>query len=176
VSPGREEDERLANLLGALALTLARRIERAVTADTGLGPSSAAALVTLHTYAEDEPLGVLGGALGLSHPATVRLVDRLETGGLVVRGRGRGDARTVGLRLTVAGRHAARRTLGARASALREALAGLDAAERRALAPLLERLLAHATVDGRAANLICRLCDAGACGHPARCPVTQAVA
>jgi hypothetical protein len=39
---------------------------------------------------------------------------------------------------------------------------------------LLERLLASVTTSGADANRICRLCDPGVCGHPARCPVTQA--
>jgi MarR family transcriptional repressor of emrRAB len=170
------DDARLANLLGALALALAGGVEGAVRAGAGLGPSAAGAIVTLHTYAEGEPLEVLRRALGLSHPATVRLVDRLETGGLVRRGPGLGDARTVAAHLTPAGRRAARDVLDARATALAEALDALDGPARRRLEPLLERLLARLTVDGRAANRICRLCDGDACGHPARCPVTQAVA
>ena len=170
------DDARLGNLLGALAITLTGRVEAAARAHADLGPSAAAAIVTLDMYAEGEPLEVLRRALGLSHPATVRLVDRLEAGGPVRRGPGRGDARTVGARLTTAGRRAARDVLDARADTLAGALVALDEPARRRLEPLRERLLAHLTVDGGAANRICRLCDAGACGHPARCPVTQAVA
>jgi hypothetical protein len=40
----------------------------------------------------------------------------------------------------------------------------------------LERLLASVAAGGEDANRICRLCDPGVCGHPARCPVTQAAA
>jgi hypothetical protein len=46
--------------------------------------------------------------------------------------------------------------------------------EHAALERLLERLLASATASGEDANRICRLCDPGVCGHPARRPVTQA--
>jgi hypothetical protein len=47
---------------------------------------------------------------------------------------------------------------------------GLGERERAAL----ERLLASVTSGSDDANRICRLCDPGVCGHPARCPVTQA--
>ncbi|MGZ8634255.1 MAG: hypothetical protein ACXWZZ_10455 [Solirubrobacteraceae bacterium] len=48
------------------------------------------------------------------------------------------------------------------------------AGERRALGPMLERMLAVETTDATASLVICRTCDPGVCGHPDRCPVTQA--
>jgi DNA-binding MarR family transcriptional regulator len=158
-------DERTANLLGALALTVADRIA------TG---SDAAALITLRNYAEGEPLDLLRRALALSHPAVVRLADRLQERGLVERRRSERDGRAVALRLTPAGRRAADEALAARASAIDDVLAPLDATERRALEAMLERMLATATTDATASLVICRLCDPDVCGHPARCPVTQA--
>ena len=158
-------DERTANLLGALALTVADRIA------TG---SDAAALITLRNYAEGEPLDLLRRALALSHPAVVRLADRLQERGLVERRRSQRDGRAVALRLTPAGRRAADEELAARASAIDDVLAPLDATERRALEAMLERMLATATTDATASLVICRLCDPDVCGHPARCPVTQA--
>src|SRR4051794_28089748 len=115
---GVADDLRTANLLGALSLTLAERAGAAIAGGTEVAGTDAAALVTLHNYAEGEPLEVLRRALGLSQPGTVRLVDRLERRGLVVRGRGSDDARTVGARLTGAGRDAAVRILTARAEFL----------------------------------------------------------
>ena len=158
-------DERTANLLGALALTVADRIA------TG---SDAAALITLRNYAEGEPLDLLRRALALSHPAIVRLADRLQERGLVERRRSQRDGRAVALRLTPAGRRAADEALAARASAIDDVLAPLDATERPALEAMLERMLATATTDATASLVICRLCDPDVCGHPARCPVTQA--
>jgi DNA-binding MarR family transcriptional regulator len=158
-------DERTANLLGALALTVADRIA------TG---SDAAALITLRNYAEGEPLDLLRRALALSHPAVVRLADRLQERGLVERRRSERDGRAVALRLTPAGRKAADDALAARASAIDDVLAPLDASERQALEAMLERMLATATTDATASLVICRLCDPDVCGHPARCPVTQA--
>ena len=158
-------DERTGNLLGALALTLADHI--------GTG-SDAAALITLRNYAEGEPLDLLRRALGLSHPGVVRLADRLQARGLVERHRSERDGRAVALRLTRAGRQAADAALAARGEAIGAALGTLEPAERRALAPMLERMLGAQTTDSTASLVICRMCDPDVCGHPADCPVTQA--
>lgn len=165
---------RTANLLGALALTIADRTSEAVATGTDLGPSDAAALITLRNYAEGEPLDVLRRALALSHPGIVRLADRLQRRGLVTRRRSAADGRAVGLTLTPDGRRAADAANAARADAVGTALAGLAAEERRALDALLERMLAATTTDAAATMVICRLCDPDVCGHPDTCPVTQA--
>jgi MarR family transcriptional repressor of emrRAB len=167
-------DGRTANLLGALALTLADRQGAAVQADAGLSGSDAAALVTLRNYAEGEPLDLLRRALALSHPGVVRLADRLQARGLVERHRSERDGRAVALRLTREGRAAADAALAARSEAIDAALSTLDADQRRVLAPMLERMLGAETTDSTASLVICRMCDPDVCGHPARCPVTQA--
>ena len=167
-------DQRTANLLGALALTLTDRAAAAVQADAGVSRSDAAALVTLRNYAEGEPLDLLRRALALSHPGVVRLADRLQARGLVERHRGGGDKRAVALKLTKAGRDAADAALAARADAIDAALETLDAGQRSALAPMLERMLGAQTTDATASLVICRMCDPDVCGHPDRCPVTQA--
>jgi MarR family transcriptional regulator, negative regulator of the multidrug operon emrRAB len=167
-------DERTANLLGALALTLADRADAAVRDGAGVAGSDAAALVTLRNYAEGEPLDLLRKALALSHPGVVRLADRLQARRLVERHRSDRDGRAVALRLTPAGRRAADEALAARAGALDAALSALDASERRALEGMLERMLGVETTDSVASLVMCRMCDPDVCGHPGRCPVTQA--
>jgi MarR family transcriptional repressor of emrRAB len=167
-------DERTAQLLGALALTLADRAGAAVEEDAGVSGSDAEALVTLRNYAEGEPLDLLRRALALSQPGVVRLADRLQARGLVERHRSERDGRAVGLRLTPAGRQAADAALAARGEAIAAALETLDPTQRRALAPMLERMLGAQTTDSTASLVICRMCDPDVCGHPARCPVTQA--
>jgi DNA-binding MarR family transcriptional regulator len=167
-------EERTANLLGALALTLSDRAAAAVQAGAGVSGSDAAALVTLRNYAEGEPLDLLRRALALSHPGVVRLADRLAARGLVERHRGDRDGRAVALRLTAAGRRAADAALAARADAIDAALETLDAGQRRALGPMLERMLGAQTTDSTASLVICRMCDPDVCGHPEHCPVTQA--
>jgi MarR family transcriptional regulator, negative regulator of the multidrug operon emrRAB len=82
----------------------------------------------------------------------------------------------VRLHLTAAGRREARRLLAARQAALAPLLSALGERESAALERLLERLLASITASGDDANRICRLCDPEVCGHPGRCPVTQAAA
>jgi MarR family transcriptional regulator, negative regulator of the multidrug operon emrRAB len=167
-------DERTANLLGALALTLSDRAAAAVQAGAGVSGSDAAALVTLRNYAEGEPLDLLRRALALSHPGVVRLADRLQARGLVERHRSDRDGRAVALRLTAAGRRSADAALAARADAIDAALETLDPGQRRALTSMLELMLGAQTTDSTASLVICRLCDPDVCGHPERCPVTQA--
>jgi MarR family transcriptional repressor of emrRAB len=167
-------DDRTANLLGALALTLADRTDAAVRDGAGVAGSDAAALVTLRNYAEGEPLDLLRKALALSHPGVVRLADRLQARGLVERRRSDRDGRAVALQLTAAGRRAADDALAARGEAIAAALGALDTAERRALTSMLERMLTAETTDPVSTLVICRMCDPHVCGHPGRCPVTQA--
>jgi hypothetical protein len=76
--------------------------------------------------------------------------------------------------LPACGRRAADDALTARAQAVDTALGSLDTSERRALEGMLERMLAAQTTDATASLVICRLCNPDVCGHPQRCPVTQA--
>jgi DNA-binding MarR family transcriptional regulator len=167
-------DERTANLLGALALTLTDSVGAALGDEVGVAGTDAAALITLHNYAEGESLDLLRSALGLSQPGMVRLVDRLERRGLLRRQRAERDARAISLRLTPSGRRAAEAAARARSRAIDRALGALDAGEQRALAGILAKMLAAETTDPVSSRVICRLCDPDACGHPQRCPVTQA--
>ena len=114
--------------------------------------------------------------LGLTSSGTVRLVDRLEDEGYLERGSGE-DGRTTTVRLTRAGRRAARRGTGARGDVLKGVLAPLSADERRQLDALLSRLLVGMIRGPGAERFMCRLCDTRACGHAeGRCPVRTAVA
>jgi DNA-binding MarR family transcriptional regulator len=162
---------RAANLLGAHALVVADRMREAA----GMELSSAAVLTALETFAGGASIDALRRVLGLSHSGGVRIVKRLEAEGLVAREPDPADRRAVRLHLTGDGRREARRLLAARQAALTPLLAGLGERESAALERLLERLLARATGSGEDANRICRLCDPGICGHPDRCPVTQAI-
>jgi len=162
--------ERAANLLGAHALVATDRMRRA----TGMEISSAAVLSALETFADGASIDELRRVLGLSHSGGVRIVRRLASRGLVAREPDPEDRRTVRLHLTAEGRRAARRVIAARQEALGELLAPLGRRETAELERLLERLLAAVTHDREAANRICRLCEPDVCGHPDRCPVTQA--
>jgi MarR family transcriptional repressor of emrRAB len=161
---------RAANLLGAHALVVADRMRRAA----GMELSSAAVLSALETFADGASIDQLRRVLGLSHSGGVRIVARLASQGLVAREVDPADGRAVRVHLTAEGRRAARGVIAARKETLAALLAPLGTRETAELERLLERLLAAVTDDREAANRICRLCDPDVCGHPERCPVTQA--
>src|SRR5216110_1270529 len=93
---------RTANLLGALSGEVAERLERRLKRHPNQTDSAAAALNVL-AFWEGASNAELAKVLRLSHPATVRLVDRLEAEGLVEARPGR-DRRAVALHLTGPGR------------------------------------------------------------------------
>jgi DNA-binding MarR family transcriptional regulator len=162
---------RTGNLLAAHALVVADRMREAA----GMELSSAAVLSALETFADSASIDDLRRILGLSHSGGVRIVKRLEGQRLIVREPDPADGRAVRLHLTPAGRDEARRLIAARHAAVAPLLAALDEDETADLERVLERLLTSVTGSGEEANHICRLCDPVVCGHPDRCPVTQAV-
>jgi DNA-binding MarR family transcriptional regulator len=164
---------RQSNLLGAFSLAIADRLQEVTRAETDRGGQAPAALAIL---AQQDRLGIEGlrEQVGLSQPATVRLVDGLVADGLATRRPGQ-DRRSVEIRLTAAGRARADAVLSSRRSVLDEVLAVLSAADRTALESLLEALLGSLTTDAVEAEVICRLCDLGACPLT-RCPVERALA
>ena len=160
-----------ANLLGSFSLAVAERVRSAGAAEAG-GGEGPAALVALTEFLDAPSIRELSAVLGLTHSATVRLVDSLEARGLVQREPGE-DGRAVALRVNAAGETKARAILAARAVALEELLAPLDRDERAELARLHSLLLGGLVDSGAAPEHVCRLCDTGGCGHASgRCPVT----
>jgi DNA-binding MarR family transcriptional regulator len=165
-------DARSANLLGALALAFGDELRFATENAAAHGASAPAALVVIGTY-PGLTIDALRPALSLSHSGTVRLIDRLEEDGLVLRGAG-ADGRSVSLQLTAAGRQAMRALLAERRAVIEGPLAALTARERKQLELLTEKLLAAMTRTREQADRYCRLCDEGSCPAP-RCPVECAV-
>jgi DNA-binding MarR family transcriptional regulator len=163
-------DDRLANLLGAFALAVTDRMAAGFAAADGSGASRAAALLTLRSFPGPSIEG-LRRTLGLTHSATVRLVDGLAAEGLVER-KPAADGRVVRLALSGAGRRRAAALSEARRDPLAGTLARLPAAERRALEGILERLLADFTDGRERADRICRLCEIACCPQ-GRCPVER---
>jgi DNA-binding MarR family transcriptional regulator len=157
------------NVLGALALEVARRVQEAGEAAGPHGASVPAALTALHGLTGGQSIDALRRVVGLTHSGAVRLVDRLAAAGLVERRVGV-DGRAVALQLTPEGRRAARRVLARREAAIETVLAPLPPRERADLARLHERLLTHMTGDRRDRRRVCRLCDVDACGRD--CPAS----
>src|SRR5437764_6850861 len=75
---------RQANMLGALALAVTDGLHERLVAADERGLSATAALIHLRLR-PGENIDFLARVLDISHPATVRLVDRLEADGLVER-------------------------------------------------------------------------------------------
>ena len=163
--------DRTANLLGALALVLTDRMTEETQTRAMHGAAAPAVVVSIGA----DPglsVGALAQTVGLTHSATVRLVDRLARDELVER-RGGTDGRSVGLHLTRRGIARRRAILKGRNQILSEALAALPVNDQAALTPLIEALLGAITQDRQQADHICRLCDEDICPE-ATCPVESA--
>jgi MarR family transcriptional repressor of emrRAB len=166
---------RSANLLGTVGLAVSDRIRAAGEAELGLSGSAPQALVALSTYLADEPLEVIARAFDITPSAVVRLIDRLESAGLVERRSGT-DGRRVSVRLTSRGHRQAKAILARRERELSDVLGALSAAERKELTRLNEKLLANLPEDVAGARRVCRYCDVRACGHyDGTCPVTRGI-
>jgi MarR family transcriptional regulator, negative regulator of the multidrug operon emrRAB len=163
-------DERTVNLLGALALSIADALNSIVEVNAGYGGEAPAALVTLGA---DPGLSInaLRQILDLSHPGTVRLIDRLEAQGLVERRSGV-DGRTLSLFLTEAGYERRQAILLERRQQLQLAISSLTQNDRKQLTILLEKMLAAMTTSELRNFAICRLCEEEVCPDD-RCPVEQ---
>ena len=159
---------RTANLLGALAGAVVDEYRAPLTAPPNRNTTSAAALKLIGD-ADGCSNRELSQALDLTHPATVRLVDRLVDAGLVERRAGT-DRRAVALRLTDAGGRRVRALLALLAGALDAIVDVLPAEQRRQLDRIAETLLRTMTGSPLGGARICRLCDEQAC-PPGRCPV-----
>ncbi|MEL6224126.1 MAG: MarR family transcriptional regulator [Cyanobacteria bacterium J06627_8] len=164
------DDERTLNLLGALALSVTDALSSVVEVNAGYGGEAPAAIVTLGV---DPGLSInaLRQILNLSHPGTVRLINRLESQGLVERRSGT-DGRTLALFLTEAGHERRKAILVERRQQLQRAMSSLTENDRKQLTKLLEKMLAAMTTSELRNYAICRLCEEEVC--PAdRCPVEQ---
>ena len=159
---------RTANLIATLAGAIVERVEQQQKRHANETSSTAAALNVIGFYPGCSN-GELSRALGLSHTATVRLVDNLEAADLVVSGAAL-DKRAVALRLTPSGRKRAKLTSHDRCQEVDRLIDILSRDQRHQLDAIAETML-HAMVKNvQEANRICRLCDVEAC-PPNRCPV-----
>ena len=154
------------NVIGAMALALSD----AVIADARrqVPQSINATGITLIGHEPGISIVELSKGLALSHPGTVRLVDRMVAGGFVIRSRSQEDGRTVALTLTPAGEAQEQAVLSSRCLSLEHALSHLSEVEVTMLSQISEKLLHSMVTDDDSALRICRLCDSDAC---IGCPV-----
>jgi DNA-binding MarR family transcriptional regulator len=161
------ESVRNRNVFGAFALMVGDNIVAAASTFAPAGGPTAAALVLL----DREPglsIRTLAAGVGLSHAGTVRLVDRLVSGGLVERRGHATDRRTRSLHLTATGQKASAKVLNARDEVIARALSTLTAGEAATLNSLSQRVLRACLRDLDHAYNICRLCGYATCSD---CPV-----
>ena len=165
-----------ANVLGALALTIADQInDRAAAACEQTG-STAAALSALAEFLDRPTQEQMRQVLGLTPSGVVRLVDRMVDAGLVARRPG-DDARSRSVVLTAKGRRAATRIATARAGYLEQLLGGLSATEAQTLHAILTKVATEVVAAKDGGAWVCRLCDLDACGRAeGRCPTANAAA
>lgn len=160
-------DPTLANRLAALATAL----DDAVHAETeDLSPSAVAALQTIR---QNGPLAIqdVAKTIGLTHSATVRLIDRLEKDWLVRRlGR---KGREVRVEVTARGRRRAAQFQDRRLAIADGLLEALEADERVTFAGIVDKLLAATVSDAEGAVRTCRSCEREGC-RKAGCPVEVA--
>ena len=164
---------RVNNIVATFALDLSETVVSAVTEAAGQTGGLAAAVV----YLSQEPgVGVerLRSVLGLSQPATVRLINQLENDGLATRSANGNDARRVEVRLTAAGEARAAEIAEARLAAAGRFLAAVDASDRQTLVDVITRIYAGRSPDYAETERLCRLCDLRACPQRS-CPITQAI-
>ena len=158
--------DRTANLLGAVGLAVADRIENTARAILNHAGETPAALVVIG-YGLGPSNDQLRRILGLSHPGSVRLVDRLVADELVERREGR-DRRAIALYLTERGAVLREKLLIGRLAAIRPLLMSLTESEQGVLAELLHKMLASMETTDLDRCRLCRLCDDRVCSD---CPI-----
>jgi MarR family transcriptional regulator, negative regulator of the multidrug operon emrRAB len=162
-----QSSERLINLFGALALGVTDRIRQAALEGFPLGGETAAALVVIG-HAPGLSIDQLGHILGLSHPGTVRLVDRLAAAGFAMRSPGSHDRRAVALELTDAGLDQRVALLERRRATLASMLDGLSFKDQAALERIARRMVGKLPQDATSALTVCRFCNEQLCDD---CPM-----
>jgi DNA-binding MarR family transcriptional regulator len=165
-----DQGSRDRNVVAAWAIALSDVVRTAVEHATGMAGSGPAALVAI---VADPGMSIneLRRVLDLTHPGTVRLVDRLVEKGWVQRQYGTG--RTVLLTPTPLGRTVERQLAKAREKAVAHLLTTMSEHDVHIVAGLVEPVLGTTINDVDAMRRLCRLCDRTVCTDcPAELPNT----
>lgn len=162
----KQRPNRLTNLLGALALLVHDRVHTSLEDVLGKGSSAPAALLSIGTRPY-QTIDHLCRTVGLSHSATVRLVETLSKEGLVSKRPGN-DRRSTALFLTRKGARVFDRLLARRREVIEGLTQSLSPRKRAALERTLESLLDAVAEDKEEARRMCRLCEHEVCKP---CPI-----
>lgn len=161
-------DARTINLLGAFITGLNDQLNSKLEEESQVTGDVPAALVAIG-YNEGRTVEYLRRTLGLSHSWTVRVVEHLESDGLVEKRAGK-DKRAVALFLTAQGQKKANRIVRTRRNFLDKVLSAIPVKDQKQLRAMLERMLTCATTDFYTGEAICKLCEVDVCPQ-GRCPV-----
>ena len=161
------DETRDRNIFGAFALMIGDDIVRATSSRAPEAGPAASALALL-AHKPGLSIRMLAVGVGLSHPGTVRLVDRLASEGLIERREHSNDGRTRALYLTAAGETASSDVLAARDQVIAEGLSVLDPAEMKVLCDIAERVLRARLENLEQSYRMCRLCCYEDCSN---CPI-----
>jgi len=156
------------NALGAVALGIGDGLTSAMTGATGLGPACTAALATVLAR-PGTSVADLGTTLGVTHSGAVRVVARLKSAGLVLRGPGR-NGRTAGLQLTHQGHALVGEALAARERFLGDLVEVVHPGDAAALRRVIVALGGRLPMTVGEARRVCRLCAHEVC-RGLDCPV-----
>jgi DNA-binding MarR family transcriptional regulator len=165
-----DQNRRDRNVVAAWAIAVTDVVRAAVEESTGMSASGPAAVVAI---VADPGLSIdeLRRVLGLTHPGTVRLVDRLVENGWVTREHGAG--RTVRLMPTESGLATERELAAAREAAVANLLAVMPERDVHLVAGLVRPVLGGTMNDVDAMRRLCRLCNRDVCSDcPASAPTT----
>jgi DNA-binding MarR family transcriptional regulator len=125
--------------------------------ELGLTSAQLQGLAYLFHHGESS-VGDLAHGLGTTHPAAVKLVDRLQKKELVLRTSSQSDRRVSLVAVTDKGREMANRVLASRTSVLERAISTMDQAELEGLMRGLESLLSGALENRSAKDSLCLRC------------------
>jgi DNA-binding MarR family transcriptional regulator len=105
-------------------------------------------------------VGALAEGLGVTHPAAVKLVDKLVKKKLVTRGVAASDHRQAEIAATAAGRHLVNEVRRQRTDRLVQVLDRMEPEDRHALISGLQAFVTAALQDGKALDQLCMSCQA----------------
>lgn len=158
-----------ANILGALSVLIQDRVQARWQDELDLSPMAAAALAQV----EQEPgctIDLVASRIGLSHSATVRVIDKLAERDLLTKDRARQDARAQSLKLTKAGRRMAQQLHSVRNQVTDDLLSLIKPQQVAALQSAVGAILHEAITTRREGDVTCRVCDESRC-RPDICPI-----
>jgi DNA-binding MarR family transcriptional regulator len=170
------QEQRAANLLGALALAVQEGLEASLLAKSDrLSLNAAAALQTVSEHPGIQPVE-LQLVLGTTHSACVRIVNRLQRARLVRRCPDPSDGRGTCLEITPEGMTRVRAFVRIRDDFTRSLVKHVPHCWLPRMTRVFELFLAVLTPDVRSALRACRHCNWGVCGVDpgAPCPVVKA--